>query len=102
MNETLLHSQTRIAEFFGRDLAWDAPQIPELSPAQARNFERLNLQWHVVPPADALPLSIRSGAKPRRSDWVFTATPAATRAATRSAPISRAIIRILDLLHKSE
>ena len=56
MNEILLHSQHTLNQFFERDLSWPSVEVPELSPAQQENFERLNMEWHLIPSAAVAPL----------------------------------------------
>lgn len=58
-NNWLLARRQRLHEFFAeRDTAsWDLPgELPQISAEQESHLAHFNLEWHIVPSEDALPL----------------------------------------------
>jgi hypothetical protein len=60
MTNWMQEREAKLREYFGLsgEANWLGPEhvAPELTPAQERHLARYNLEWHIVPPAQALPL----------------------------------------------
>ncbi len=59
MHEWIKDRETRLREFFdlGADVKLFPPEAlpPDISPTQAEHLKRFNIEWHIIPSADALP-----------------------------------------------
>lgn len=58
--EWFTERQTKLTEFFGMDVETKWPNLgamPELSSAMERNIAHCNLEWHVIPSGEMVPLN---------------------------------------------
>ena len=57
MNEILKQRQAKLNEFFQGEINWPSnTDLPTITAQQEEHLQRHNMEWHVIPGADAVPL----------------------------------------------